>query len=157
VYSKTLEEHVQHVRTILKKLIKHKLVAKMSKCELHNLKISFLCHVFRKDSVETDPEKIKAVAEWPQPENVKQMQSFQGFCNYYRNFIRNFSEIAKPLFKMTSKKEKFEWNEERLADFHKLKGMLTSPPVLTYPDHGKQFFVECDASNYAIGGVLSQK
>jgi len=107
VYSKTLEEHVQHVRTILKKLIKHKLVAKMSKCELHKLKISFLCHVVSKDSVETDPEKIKAMAELPQPENIKQMQSFLGFCNYYRNFIWDFSELAKPLFKMTSKKEKF--------------------------------------------------
>jgi len=157
VYSKTLEEHVQHVRTILKKLIKRKLVEKMSKCELHKLKISFLGHVVRKDGVETDPEKIKAVVKWQQPENVKKMQSFLGFCNYYRNFIRNFSEIAKPLFKMTSKKEKFEWNEEGLAAFHKLKEMLTSPPVLTYPDHEKQFFDEYDASNYAIGGVLSQK
>jgi len=129
----------------------------MSKCELHKLKISFLGHVVSKDGVETDQEKIKAVAEWPQPENVKQMQSFLGFCNYYRNFIRNFSEIAKPLFKMTSKKENFEWNEEGLDAFHKLKEMLTSPPVLAYPDHEKQFFVECDASNYAIGGMLSQK
>jgi len=146
VYSKTLEEHVQHVRTILKKLIKHKLVAKMSKCELHKLKISFLGHVVSKDGVETDPEKIKAMAEWPQPENVKQMQSFLDFCNYYRIFIRNFSEIAKTLFKMTSKKEKFEWNEKGLSTFHKLKEMLTSPPVLAYPDHEKQFFVECDTS-----------
>jgi len=72
---------------------------------LHKLKISFLGHVVSKDGVETDPEKIKAVAEWPQPENVKQMQSFLGFCNSYRNFIRNSSEIAKPLFKMTLKKE----------------------------------------------------
>jgi len=85
------------------------------------------------------------------------MQSFLGFCNYYRNFIRNFSEIVKPLFKMTSKKEKFEWTEEGLAMFHKLKEMLTSQPVLAYPDHEKQFFVECDACNYEIGGVLSQK
>jgi len=157
VYSKTLEEHVQHVRTILKKLIEHKLVAKKSKCELHKLKISFLGHVVSKDGVETDPEKIKAVAEWPLPETVKQMQSFLGFCNYYRTFIRNFSDIAKPLYRMTSKKDKFEWNEERKAAFQKLKGMLTSPPILAYPDHDKQFFVECDASNYAIGGVLSQQ
>jgi len=80
VYSKTLEEHVQHVRTNLKKLIKHKLVANISKCELHKLKISFLGHMVSKDGVETDPEKIKAVAEWPQSENVKQMKSFLGFC-----------------------------------------------------------------------------
>ena len=129
----------------------------MSKCELHKLKISFLGYVVSKDGVKTDPEKIKAVAEWPQPENAKQMQSFLGFCNYYRNFIGNFSEIAKPLFKMTSKKENFEWNEEGLAAFNKLKEMLTSPPVIAYPDHEKQFFIECDASNYAIGDVLSQK
>jgi len=157
VYSKTLEEHVEHVRTILKKLIQNKLVAKMSKCELHKLRISFLGHVVSKDDVETDSEKIKVVAEWPQIEYFKQMQSFLGFCNYYRYFIKNFSEIAKPLFKMTSKKKKFKWNEEGLAAFHKLKEMLTSPSVLEYPDHKKQFFVECDASNYSIGGMLSQK
>ena len=61
------------------------------------------------------------------------MQSFLGFCNYYRNFIKNFSEIAKPIFKMTSKKENFKWNEEGLTAFHKLKEMLTSPPVLILP------------------------
>jgi len=109
------------------------------------------------NGVEIDPDKINVVTELPQPENVKQMQSFLGFCNYYRKFIGNFSEISKPLFKMTSKKEKFEWTEEGLVVFYKLKEMLTSPPVLAYPDNEKQFFVECDASNYAIGGVLSQK
>jgi len=85
------------------------------------------------------------------------MQSFLDFCNPYQNFIQSFSEIAKPLFKITSKKEIFEWNEEGLAAFHKLKEMLTSPPVLAYPDHDKQFLVECDAINYTIGGVLSKK
>eukprot|EP00833_Pecoramyces_ruminatium_P016170 jgi/Orpsp1_1/1190202/evm.model.d7180000077406.1 len=157
VYSRTLEEHVEHVQTILKKLIENKLVAKKAKCELHKLKIPFLGHVVSRHGVETDPEKIKAVAEWPKPQNIKQMQSFLGFCNYYRNFIHGFSAVAKPLTRMTSKKEKFEWSEESEKAFKKLKELLTSPPVLAFPDHDKQFYVECDASNYAIGGVLSQR
>ena len=156
IYSKTLDEHIQHVRTILDKLIQNKLVAKMSKCEFHKLKIPFLGHVVSREGVETDPEKLKAVAEWPKPKNVKQLLSFLGFCNYYRNFIENFADISKPLYRMTSKKATFKWNEERDRAFETLKRLLVSPPVLSYPDPDKQFIVECDASNYAIGGVLSQ-
>jgi len=85
------------------------------------------------------------------------IQIFLVFCNYYINCIKNFSEIVKPFFNMTSKKEKFMGTEERLVAFYKLNEILNSLSVLAQPDHHKQFFVECDASNYAIGGVLSQK
>jgi len=83
------------------------------------------------------------------------IQIFLVFCNYYINCIKNFSEIVKPFFNMTSKKEKFVGTEERLVAFYKLNEILNSLSVLAQPDHHKQFFVECDASNYAIGGVLS--
>jgi len=90
-----------HVRTILTKLIEHMLVAKKFNCEGYKQKTYFLGHLVGKDIVETDPEKIKTFTYWPQPETIKHMQSFLGFCNHYRNFIKDFSEIVKPLFKMT--------------------------------------------------------
>jgi len=157
IYSKTYEDHVKHVCTILKKLVDNKLVAKMSKCEFHKEKIAFLGHIISRKGIETDPEKLKAVAEWKKPATVRQMQSFLGFCNYYRDFIPKFAEISKPLCRTISgKKKKFVWTTEGEEAFEKLKSLLVSPPVLAYPDHDKQFIVECDASNYAIGGVLSQ-
>jgi len=156
IYSKTFDLHIKHVRLVLSQLKAHKLVAKLEKCEFHRTEVAFLGHVVCREGIKTDPTKIAAVAEWPKPKNVKQLQSFLGFCNYYRRFIPNFARVAKPLYVMTSKKSQFIWNEERSDAFEKLKELLTSPPVLSYPNYDKQFIVECDASNYAIGGVLSQ-
>jgi len=85
------------------------------------------------------------------------MQSFLGFCNNYRKFIRNISEMVKPLLKMKSKKENFEWTEEGLAMFRKLKEMLIFPQLIVNQENKNQFFVECNASDYVIGGVLPQK
>eukprot|EP00833_Pecoramyces_ruminatium_P004536 jgi/Orpsp1_1/1178568/evm.model.c7180000065884.1 len=156
IYSKSLEEHIGHVRKVLTKLIDNKLVAKLSKCEFHKVEIAFLGHVVGKFGLKTDPEKLAAVAEWPKPQNIRQMQSFLGFCNYYRKFIKNFAKLAKSLYKMTSKGHTFVWTPEREEDFEAIKQALVSPPVLMYPNYDKPFFVEVDASNYAIGGVLSQ-
>jgi len=140
IYSKTLEEHIEHVKIVLQKLIDNRLVANKAKCEFHKLKIAFLGHVVSKDGVETDPEKIKAVAEWPVPTTVKQLKSFIGFCSYYRRFIPNFSDIAKPLFQLYKLKGAIKLKDINLAVFKKLKSLLVSPPVLAYPDHDKNSF-----------------
>jgi len=152
IYSKKHEEHIKHVRTILSKLIENKLIAKMSKCEFHKQKIAFLGHVVSRHGVETDPAKLEAVANWEKPKTKKQLQSFIGFCNYYRDFIPMFSEIGKPLFQLASQGNKIKWTPEGEEAFEKLKKILVSPPVLAFPNYDKQFIEECDASNYAIGG-----
>ena len=157
IYSKSLEEHIIHVRRVLKRLIENKLVAKLSKCEFHKQELTFLGNVISKDGVKTDPDKLEAITKWPRPNKVKELQSFLGFRNYYRRFINKFAEIARPLYALTSSKKKFEWDQEAEKAFKELKQAMVSPPVLSYPDYDKQFIVECDASKYAIGGVLSQQ
>ncbi|GBN26385.1 Retrovirus-related Pol polyprotein from transposon 297 [Araneus ventricosus] len=109
------------------------------------------------DGVKTDPEKTKAVVDWPRPETVHDLRSFLGLCTYYRRFVRNFSAIARPLHKLTEARSNFNWTEECEKSFNNLKQALITSPVLTYPRTDKEFILDMDASNEGIGAVLSQK
>ncbi len=157
IYSKTLEEHIQHVRTVLKTLLDNNLYAKPKKCEFHKPKVEFLGHVISGNGIATDPNKIKSVEEWPTPKSVKDVQRFLGLCNYYRRFVENFAFIARPLHNLTKKNVKFIWSKDCEKAFQELKKRLITSPILMHPDTQKPFIVECDASNFAIGAILSQK
>ena len=157
IYSKSLDEHRTHVAQVLKVLQENYLVVKLEKCIFHVPEIEFLGHIVSGTYVKTDPKKIKAVKEWPEPKSVKEVQSFLGLCNYYRRFIKNFSLIASPLFQLIRKNSKFFWSQEKSQAFTTLKEKLTTAPVLILPDPNKQFILETDASRYALGCVLSQR
>ena len=104
----------------------------------------------------TDPEKIKAVENWPIPNCVKNVRSFLGLTSYYRRFIQNYADKAKPLHKLTEKNAKFIWSEECQKSFEILKSALTESPILAYPSQNDHFVLDTDASNYGMGAVLSQ-
>ena len=103
-----------------------------------------------------DPGKLKGIQDWSAPTTVKQVQGFLRFGNFYRCFIRGFSEIARPLNELLKKDRKFEWTTECQQAFDDLKTRFTSEPVLIMPDQTKPFQIECDASKYASGAVLTQ-
>uniref|UniRef100_A0A3P8R7J1 Gypsy retrotransposon integrase-like protein 1 n=1 Tax=Astatotilapia calliptera TaxID=8154 RepID=A0A3P8R7J1_ASTCA len=157
IFSKTLEDHRIHVRSVLQRLLENRLYVKAEKCEFHASSISFLGYILAGGQVKTDPVKIKAILEWPVPETRKKLQSFLGFANFYRRFIRNYSQVAAPLTQLTSPKVSFTWSPEAHAAFAKLKRLFTSTPILTHPDSSKQFVVEVDASDAGVGAVLSQR
>ena len=157
IFSKNLEEHHDHVRQVLKKLIENNLYAKLTKCEFDKSEVEFLGYVISGTGVSTDPKKIKSIKEWPVPQCVKDVQRFVGLCNYYRRFVENFADIAKPLHQLTRKNVQFKWTNECNKSFLELKKRLTTSPVLIHPDPQKQYIVECDASNLAIGAILSQR
>uniref|UniRef100_A0A8C5LUM7 Gypsy retrotransposon integrase-like protein 1 n=1 Tax=Leptobrachium leishanense TaxID=445787 RepID=A0A8C5LUM7_9ANUR len=104
-----------------------------------------------------DKTKTKAIEEWPIPANRKGVQCFLGFCNFYRKFIRNFSSIVKPLNELTRITIPFSWNSQAQKAFEKLKEHFVTAPILSLPDPSTPYSIEVDASNYAIGAVLSQK
>ncbi|GBL63530.1 Transposon Ty3-I Gag-Pol polyprotein [Araneus ventricosus] len=118
--------------------------------------VTYLGHVISAEGVKTDPEKIKAVVEWPRPETVHDLRSSLGLCTYYRRFVKNFSTIARPLHKLTEAKSNFNWTDECEKSFNSLKQALTSSPILTYHRTDKDFILDTDASNKGIGAVLSQ-
>ncbi len=141
-----MDEHILHVRQVLQRLLENKLYVKAEKCEFHVSSVSFLGYIIEGGQVKTDPKKIQAVAAWPTPTSVKQLQRFLGFANFYRHFIRDYSRIAAPLTKLTSSAVRFSWTPEAEQAVMELKSHFTSAPVLIQPDSSRQFIAEVDAS-----------
>ena len=157
IFSRSLEEHKRHMRAVLQRLLENRLYVKAEKCEFHKSSVSFLGYVFVGEQVRTDPHKIQAVAEWPVPSSRKEVQRSLGFANFYRHFIRNYSQVAAPLTCLTSTKLPFQWSSEAEAAFATLKNRFTSAPILVQPDPDRKFVVEVDGSDSGMGAVLSQR
>lgn len=157
IFSRSLQEHVQHVRRVLQRLLENGLFVKAEKCVFHAQSVPFLGHIVSVEGVRMDPEKIQAVVNWPNPESRKALQRFLGFANFYRRFIRNFSQLAAPLTSLTSSKTTFRWSSAAEAAFTRLKDRFVSAPILVTPDPSRQFVVEVDASEVGVGAILSQR
>ncbi|XP_015161375.1 uncharacterized protein [Solanum tuberosum] len=156
VFSKSLSEHLEHLKITFELLVKHKLCIRQSKCSFGASKVEYLGHVISAEGVATDPKKIEAVKAWPSPKNVKEMRGFLGLTGYYRRFIRHYGVISKPLTDLL-KKEGFQWSDKATQAFEKLKEALVSAPVLVLPNNSSVFIVETDACDYGIGAVLMQE
>jgi hypothetical protein len=156
IYSKTEEDHLQHIRTVLMCLRKHKLFARAGKCDWAQRMLEFLGHVVSEEGIMTDPKKVESVRDWPVPKTKTEILSFKGLASYYRRFVKNFSEISGPLSAMTSDKVPFSWGKAEQESFDRLKEALTTAPVIMPPDPRAPYIISTDASGYAIGGVLSQ-
>lgn len=155
IFSKDLQEHVQHVRLVLQQLLRNHLFIKLEKSEFRVQEVSFLGFIESNGHIQMDPAKTKAVKKGPQLTSIKQVQHFLGFANFYRKFLQNFSAIAASLTTLTRKNIKgFQWTEEA---FCKLKGRFTSAPILTIPDPELPFIVEVDASEVGVRAILSQR
>ena len=146
-----------HVRQVLRRLLENRLYVKAEKCEFQVPSISFLGYIIGQGQKEMDPSKVSAVAEWPSPSTRKRLQQFLGFANFYRRFIRGYSQVAAPLTTLTSTKSSFSWTPEAETAFLGLKKRFVSTPILIQPDPSLQFVVEADASDTRVGAVLSQR
>ena len=129
---------------------------KPSKCFFAVKKIEYLGHFISEKGIETDPQKLSAVNSWQIPTNVKELRGFLGLAGYYRKFVRDYALISKPLTDLL-KVGAFKWTEEAQDSFEKLKGALTSAPVLAVPNFEETFVIETDASKKGIGAVLMQR
>ncbi|XP_073268753.1 uncharacterized protein [Populus alba] len=156
VYSRSEEEHEEHLRLVLQTLRDHQLYGKFSKSEFWLESVGFLGHVVSKNGIEVDPQKVVAVKQWPRPVTVSEIRSFLGLAGYYKRFVENFSRIAAPLTKLTQKSVKFQWSEECEKSFLELKERLITAPILTVPSGSGGFTVYCDASRIGLGCVLMQ-
>ncbi|WVZ75493.1 hypothetical protein U9M48_023539 [Paspalum notatum var. saurae] len=157
IYSKSEEEHKEHLRIVLTRLREHKLYAKFSKCAFRPKEVSFLGHILSEKGVAVDPSKVKDVLNWKQPEIVNEIRSFLGLVGYYCHFIKDFSKTAKPMTSLTKKNAKYVWSSNYEEAFQTLKKLLTSAPVLAQPDVTKPFDVYYDASGNGLGYVLMQE
>ena len=157
VYSRDFEEHLKNLSLVFDRLESANLKLKAKKCSFFRKEVIFLGHVVSENGITTDPSKTEAVEEWPTPRNVTELRSFLGLVSYYRRFIKDFAKIAKCLHGLTSKNSQWNWTAECDEAFHLLKSKLVTAPILGYPDvEGGKFILDTDASNDAIGAVLSQ-
>ncbi|KAG5735334.1 hypothetical protein E4T56_gene11036 [Termitomyces sp. T112] len=156
IYLNLPAEHSEHVHRVLEQLREYHLHAKPEKCSFHTAEVKYLGVIITPDGVRMDPAKVDAILNWPSPRNVKEVQSFLGFANFYRRFINNYSGITKPLNRLTRKDTPWDWDSKCQSVFLLLKKAFTSAPVLRHFDPSLPIVLECDASDYAIAGILSQ-
>ena len=157
IFTETLEEHRRMVKKVLEVLASNKLYLKAEKCSFEQTQVEYLGLLISAGKMEMDPVKVEGVSSWPSPSNVKEVQSFLGFVNFYRRFIRDFSKIARPLHDLTRKDVAWNWTEHCQKAFDSLKNAVTSSPILIFPDDNKPYKLEADSSDYASGAVLSQE
>lgn len=159
VVSSDFEEHVSLLRSVLEKLQLANLTINSDKCQFFRSELKYLGYVVDAKGLRTDPEKVEAILNYPTPTCRKDVKRFLGTATWYRRFVPKFSTIAGPLNKLTSTNKKappFVWTPEADNAFNQLKSCLVSAPVLACPDFSKPFEVHTDASNYGVGGMLTQ-
>ena len=156
VYGSSVDEHLERLEILFDRLRKAGLKLKPSKCTLLRRKVDFLGHTVSAEGVEADSSKISKVTNWPTPVNVSEVRSFIGLCAYYRRFVKGFSDLCKPLYRLTEKGVTFCWGKEQETAFNALKERLTTAPILAFPNGQDMFILDTDASDVGVGAVLSQ-
>lgn len=156
IFSTSLQEHIINLKTVFERLREANFKIQLDKSEFLHKEVSFLGHVVTSEGVKPNPEKIHAVKNFPIPKTQKEIKTFLGLLGYYRKFINNFANLTKPLTNCLKKGNKVELNPTYIKCFEQCKNLLCNDPILQYPDFEKPFNLTTDASNYALGAILSQ-
>ena len=157
IYTKsTLKEHIQAVKKVFKALQEADIKLQPDKCKLHVKTVKFLGSIITTDGIQMDKKKVKAIKKWPEPRNLKEVQAFLGFANFYQSFIQRSSQICTPLTKMTKKEQPFHWEYEQREAFEKLKKKFILALILASFDLERKIILKTDASDQALGSCLSQ-
>jgi hypothetical protein len=157
IYARTFPELVKNMDIVFNLISLAGMSLNSKKCTLFTDSVILLGHRVSNNGIEPDESKIKLIQDWPVPKNKREVRAFLGTASYYRRFVPNFSKIASPLSKLTSLKVNFNWNKDQDLAFEHLKRVLICYPVLRHFDFNKPVYIDADASNEAIGGVLTQK
>jgi hypothetical protein len=158
VFSKTMAKNLKHLATMMQRLQQEKLLINMKKSSFMKTDLIYLGFIISTDELRMDPDKVEVIKNWPSPKNIFDVRSFHGLASFYRKFIRNFSGISAPMMDTVKKRHtSFHWTKEDEKSFNLLKRKNMEQPVLVLPDFQRTFQVKCDASEFALGPVLSQE
>ena len=157
IFSKTPEEHIEHVRKVMEVLRHNRFYVKAKKCTFMKEELLYLGHIIGEDGIRPDPAKVAAIKEWAIPKDKHQLRSFLGFGNYFRKFIQGYSKLVAPLTRLTGDKVSFEWTPPCQEAFDGVKWNLTHAPTLALADSSKPYELIADASGFALGAVLLQE
>ena len=156
IFSEDPEKHDEQVREVLRRLRAADLYLKPEKCTFRTTTVEYLGLKISPGCIAMDPVKLSGITDWPTPKNLRHVNQFLGFCNFYRRFVENYSVLTRPLEKLKKKDVPWRWEKAEDDAFKALKKAFVSAPVLMMPDTSAPFVVETDASDFAIGAVLSQ-
>ena len=157
IFSKTEEEHLQHLEEIFIRLRKFGLKMKREKCSFFKKHIQYLGHLVSEDGFEPLPEKLESIRKMPAPRTAKEVKQFLGLIGYYRKFVPRFADISRPLTKLTRRNVVFEWTDQCSKAFNHLRELLMEYPILRYPDPKQGYILYTDASGIGWSGVLTQE
>jgi hypothetical protein len=155
IYSDDMSQHTKHVKEVLCRLRKHGLYTNAGKCEFHRDSVEYLGYILTSDGLRMAKDKVQTILDWPEPRKVKDIQSFLGFANFYRQFIYGYSEITTPLTRLMRKNAPWNFDSKCHAAFDKLKEEFTHAPLLTHWVPDSQIVVKTDTSDYALAAILS--
>ena len=156
IHARNLNDHNEKLTRVFNRFRRYNLKLNPLKCQFLRKEVIYLGHKCTNEGALPDPSKVECVHSFPAPRTVRQVQAFLGLANYYRKFIPNFSAIVRPITNLLKKDVKFDWDTSCQKAFEEVKQCLVSPPILIYPDFSKPFNLTTDASNTALGAVLSQ-
>ena len=157
IFSRTFEEHIEHIDFILKRIHEHQLVAKLKKCSFGYQKLKFLGHMISHETISPDPNKVAAIKAFIEPRTKSELRSFLGLVNYYKRLIKGHSEICRPLYDIIGEKAEFKFGLEQKEAFEKLKNALTNDSFIKSFDPARKTFLITDASKIAIAAILEQE
>ena len=165
INSNSIEEHEEHVKWIMERLLKVGLYLKPEICEFHKETVKYLGLIISTNGVSMNQDKVDIFPNWSREKktangrlnNLFEVQQFLGFCNYYRRFIKGYSDVVEPLTRLTMKDVPFEWLEDQEMSFEEMVYKFTTAPTLRHFDHSREGIIETDASDYVSTGVLSQR
>jgi len=159
VYADTEEGHDRTVKEVFKRLQNNGLAISPEKCVWKATEVEFLGYIIGRNGIRMWDDKVQAVLNWKTPGSLTGIQSFLGFANFYQRFILNYSRVARPLTELTKKEsgKEWGWNQEVEAAFRELKNRFTTAPILAHFNPQKPVIIETDASDFALGAVLSQR
>ena len=159
LFSRTVEQHMDTLTEVLSRIRRANLKLKPRKCSLFQEELVYLGYLVNAEGIRPNPEAVEKIKDLPEPTNVSEVQRFLGKANYYRKFVPKLAEIAHPLYELTKKKSKgqFQWESEHQAAFDQLKVILCSKQVMGHPKFDREFILDVDASDYALGVELSQR
>ena len=156
IFSKNLDEHIEHLQLVLSRLAEYGLQIKPEKCKFAKSEIKLLGYILNEKGIKANPEKTAAIAKMPPPRTVKQVRSFLGMAGYYRQCIQNYADLAQPLTELTRKRKRFYWSPVCQQAFDKLKQALISDSIVRHPRVDLPYQLYTDASNHCVGAILCQ-
>lgn len=156
IFSKGAEEHLKHLNIIFRRLLEGGVTVKLRKCMFARENVKFLGHILTSETVYVDPDRIKAIREFPVPRNPKHLKSFLGICNYDRRFLENYSGMTVPLLRLLKKSTPWRWTQIEQKTFEEIKEAYLKVTVLYHPIRGARFYIQTDSSYYALGAYLFQ-